>query len=144
MQAFGEFGKFSGNLTSDVGLISPIVKVARSKEPINGLTSHFFSQNPHTEHKTRSIRRRIPAAVSLQLEKQILIAEPIHQKIIGAVCANNIGDTDGQIFINKVLNLRGKFFGILHEIFLLTFGKNLWRKGIMEMESISIRVGVDH
>ena len=139
LQGVGIFRQIICNGGADVGLISPIVKIARGKEPIDRIAAHFFCQNAGAEREARTIRRGIPTAVTLQFEQQIFFAKLIHQKIIGAVRSDNISDADRQILINGIFNHCGKFFSVAREIFLLLLSQNLRRERIMQFVSFAFR-----
>ena len=71
----------------------------------------------------------------MEFEEQFFLAELFHQKVIGAVRADNIGDADGQLFLDGVIDLRDELFSVALEIFLLLFGKDLRREGIIKLDA---------
>ena len=73
-----------------IRLIRPIIEISRQQQIVDRAVRHHLAEHRRSEYEAGRVRRRVPARIRSDFEKQAAIAKLFHQRVIRAVRERDI------------------------------------------------------
>ena len=83
-----------GDILPGVGLVGPVIQIARLQHPFMGFRGHVRREDSLAEGVAKGITRCVPAVVGRHLIGQAALEEPLHECLVGAVAVGRIRHDD--------------------------------------------------